>query len=68
MYDWLDGTGKLAEGVSGYDHAKEVQGIALEAEGSKGERYLFVGVTGRQVSNDHYPYYEFLFRMPDRLW
>ena len=42
----------------------ELKGIVLEAEGKEGQRYLFVGVDGGQVSNDHYPYYEFLFHLP----
>ena len=29
--------------------------------GQDGRPLLFLGVRGRQVSNDHYPYYEFLF-------
>ena len=41
-------------------------GIALVAEGRGSQRYLIVGVTGGQVSNDHHPYYEFLFRLPEQ--
>jgi hypothetical protein len=66
LYDRLEATGLLRDGTPGYDHAKELSGIVLEAEGRNGERYLFAGVTGRQVSNDHYPYYEFLFEAGDR--
>jgi hypothetical protein len=66
LYDRLEATKLLRDGSPGYEHAKELVGIALEAEGKDGQRYLFVGVTGRQVSNDHYPFYEFLFHVPDR--
>jgi hypothetical protein len=66
LYDRLEGTGKLVEGAPGYDHAKELAGLVLEAEGRGGRRYLFVAARGRQVSNDHYPYYEFLFRASER--
>jgi hypothetical protein len=62
LNEWLEGSDKLVEGAPGYEHARELTGIALEAKGREGQRYLFVAATGRQVSNDHYPYYEFLFQ------
>jgi hypothetical protein len=38
-----------------------ISGLALEAEDADGRRLLFVGLGSGQVSNDHYPRYEFLF-------
>ena len=64
LYDRLVETGKLVQGAPGYDHATELAGIVLEDVGRDGQRYLFVAASGGQVSNDHYPYYEFLFRLP----
>jgi len=64
LYGHLDATGLLHDGSPGYDRAKELRGIVLEAEGKNGQHLLFVGVDGGQVSNDHYPYYEFLFHLP----
>ena len=57
----LDKTGWLEDGEPGYRHAKELSGIVVEALGRDGHPLLFVGARGREVSNDHYPYYEFLF-------
>ena len=33
----------------------------VEAQGRDGRPLLFIGVRGGEVSNDHHPYYEFLF-------
>jgi hypothetical protein len=61
LYGVLERTGRLEAGESGYDHAKDLRGVVIEAEGADGVPLLFAGVQGREVSNDHYPYYEFLF-------
>ena len=66
LYHQLEATQLLHWGAPGYDRARELTGIALVAEGRGSQRYLIVGVTGGQVSNDHHPYYEFLFRVPGR--
>ena len=66
LYGELEATEMLRDGGRGCDQAKELTGIVLEAEGKEGQRYLFVGVDGGQVSNDHYPYYEFLFHLLDQ--
>jgi hypothetical protein len=65
LYHQLEATQLLHQGATGYDRARELTGIGLVAEGREGKRYLIVGVTGGEVSNDHHPYYEFLFRLPD---
>ena len=65
LYPRLDATGRLRAGDPGYDDAKMLCGVVVEAKDRTGKNYLFFGGNGRQVSNDHYPYYEFLFEMPD---
>jgi hypothetical protein len=66
LYGVLERTGRLEAGEPGYDHAKDLRGVVIEADGSDGKPLLFVGVQGGEVSNDHHPYYEFLFSGPDR--
>ena len=61
LYQVLDETGRLEAGEAGYPDAKELSGIVVEALGRDGRPQLFVGVRGGEVSNDHHPYYEFLF-------
>ena len=43
---------------------KRLEGIVVEAEDKNKQPYLFIAANGGQVSNDHYPYYEFLFEIP----
>ena len=61
LYQVLDESGLLEDGEPGYGDAKELSGIVVEALGRDGRPLLFVGVRGGEVSNDHHPYYEFLF-------
>jgi hypothetical protein len=61
LYPLLDATGRLERGEPGYDNATRVDGVAVEANDRDGRPLLFVGLRGGQVSNDHYPFYEFLF-------
>ena len=65
LYHTLETTQLLRQGSPGYDRATELTGIAVLADAQEGQRFLIVGVTGGEVSNDHHPYYEFLFRLPD---
>lgn len=62
LYGRLDSSGILVEGDPGYDEAKLLHGVVVEAVGKDNQRYVFVGVKGLEVSNDHRPYYEFLFK------
>ena len=64
LYSVLARTGRLEAGEPGYDRAKDLRGVVIEAEGAGGEPLVFVGVQGGEVSNDHYPYYRFLFSGP----
>jgi hypothetical protein len=61
LYALLNETGRLEHGESEYTDAKKLAGIVVEAVGPDGRPLIFVGARGGQVSNDHYPYYEFLF-------
>ncbi len=61
MYDLVEKTGFLKEGSSGYDSAKDLWGRIYEIEANSGENLLLIAVSGYEVSNDHFPYYEFLF-------
>ena len=61
LYRALEATGRLEDGERGYPDARKLGGIAVEAVGRDGRPLLFVGVRGGEVSNDHHPYYEFLF-------
>jgi hypothetical protein len=61
LYQVLNETGRLEAGEPGYPDAKKLSGIVVEALGRDGRPLLFVGVCGGEVSNDHHPYYEFLF-------
>ncbi len=61
LYKALEDTGRLEAGEPGYPDSKSLCGIVVEALGQDGHRLLFVGARGREVSNDHYPYYEFVF-------
>ena len=59
----MQDTGLLVKGNPGYeDTAQKLAGVALRAENEEREKYLFIALRGGQESNDHHPYYEFLFR------
>ncbi len=62
LHGRLDSEGLLIEGEPGYDEAKILRGTVIEALGADKKRYVFVAVKGYEVSNDHRPYYEFLFQ------
>jgi len=61
LHERLDSSGLLIEGYPGYDEAKVLRGVVIEALGIDKKRYVFVAVKGYEVSDDHRPYYEFLF-------
>ena len=44
-----------------YDQLGELHGIATEFMTSDSVLYIIASFRGREVSNDHYPFYEFLF-------
>ena len=66
LYGELEATNLLLSGQQGYDRAKELGALVLEARGIDGQDYLFGAARGGEVSNDHYPYYELLSSMSGR--
>jgi hypothetical protein len=52
----------LVKSSPGYDSSAQLAGLAVEATDEGGNRCLFLGFTGGQLSNDHYPYYELFLR------
>jgi hypothetical protein len=64
VFGLLEKTGLLEEGEPGYNDAKDLRGVVVQARGDDGVPLVFIGARGGQVSNDHYPYYEFLFAWP----
>jgi hypothetical protein len=61
LHERLDSSGLLIEGYPGYDDAKVLRGIVIEAIGKDKKPNVLVAVKGYEVSNDHRPYYEYLF-------
>jgi len=66
LHERLDSSGLLIEGYPGYDEAKVLRGIVIEALGIDNKRYVFVAAKGYEVSDDHRPYYEFLFEIDNQ--
>jgi hypothetical protein len=54
-------TGIMAEPEDGYDISDVLSGVVVNAFDKSGSRLVVLVVTGGQVSNDHYPYYEMVF-------
>jgi hypothetical protein len=51
----------IDKGEKNWDTYGQLNGIITEFVTEDDEKYIFAGVSGGQVSNDHYPTYEFLF-------
>lgn len=62
LYQLIQDSGVLATSSPGYDSSARLGGIAVDAFDKAGNRVLVLGLTGGQLSNDHYPYYEMVFR------
>ncbi|MGI4872785.1 MAG: hypothetical protein ACRYFX_16620 [Janthinobacterium lividum] len=45
-----------------YRSGRLLSGVIIDFQTKENERYLFAGLSGPEISNDHYPFYEFLFR------
>ena len=55
-------TGMIDKGEKPYyDHLGELSGVITKFQADDSAIYIFTGLKGRQISNDHYPFYEFLF-------
>ncbi len=62
LYALIRGSGILARSHQGYGKPDCLRrGTIVDAVDKNGNRLVFVGVTGWQLSNDHYPYYEMFF-------
>lgn len=61
LFPLIEDTGILAPPAEGYNDSDLLQGIVIDAMDPFGERTVFLGLIGFQLSNDHYPYYEMLF-------
>lgn len=48
-------------GESNYRSEWGLLGYVIDITTQEGQDYLYLAVKGREVSNDHYPFYEFLF-------
>jgi len=66
LYDLLPKTGLLAKPQEGYEESHLLTGVVVDAVTQTNRRLVFLGVRGGAVSNDHYPYYEFVFKERDR--
>jgi hypothetical protein len=55
LFPLIQATGILAE------HEEGLSGVVVDTLNQSGNRLVFIGVSGRQFSNDHYPYYEMVF-------
>jgi hypothetical protein len=61
LYRHLATSGWLVTGKSAFVNAKELRGVAIEAVGADGSPLAFLGVSGGEISEGRYPFYEFLF-------
>jgi hypothetical protein len=61
LFPLIQKTGILADPEEGYDESDFLSGIVVDTLDESGDRLVFVGVNGRQLSNDHYAYYEMVF-------
>lgn len=66
LHSLIAQTGILIEADEGYDDSDLLRGIVVDGLDEKGERLVIAGVRGRQVSNDHFPYYEIAFKGKQR--
>lgn len=51
----------IDKGEKNWDTSGQLNGLITEFKTEDNEKYIFAGLSGGQVSNDHYPKYEFLF-------
>jgi hypothetical protein len=61
LYRLLERSGQLVAGKAAFVHAKDLRGVAIEADGADGSPLVFLGVHSGEVSVDRYAFYEFLF-------
>jgi hypothetical protein len=64
LHGLIEGSGALEMSDPGYRSSHQLDGLAVDAVDREGKRMLILAFRGGQLSNDHYPYYEMLFRAP----
>lgn len=57
----VQNTGIITKPDEGYHNSDLFQGIVIDTVNQSGTRVVFLGFSGRELSNDHYPYYELQF-------
>jgi hypothetical protein len=62
LYEFLEKTGCLVDGGPSFPKARDLKGFVLETVGDEGKPVALVSVFGGEVSDGHYPYYEFLLK------
>lgn len=64
LYDQLPGTGLIVKPAPGYEVGfHQLQGVITVGTTQNGIQLALVSLTGQQMSNDHYPYYEMVFEV-----
>lgn len=53
----------IKKGEQGYDYTKWLRGHIAKGLNVNGDTMVFACLRGQQVSNDHYPVYDFVFRI-----
>lgn len=61
LFQTIKQTGILTEPEKGYNNSDLLQGFIIDAISKTKKRLIFIALTGKEVSNDHYPYYEMVF-------
>ena len=64
LYRLVERSGWLVTGKTEFVRAKELRGVAIEADGADGSPMVFLAVHGGEVADGRYPFYEFLFSGP----
>ena len=62
LYPKIAASGLLAKSDEGYRSDDWMGGFIVDARDASGRRLVFIGACAGEVSNDHHPYYEMVFR------
>ena len=52
----------IDKGEMSLDFSRILNGIIVEFQTEHNDKFLFTGLCGQEISNDHHPFYEFLFK------
>jgi hypothetical protein len=61
IYQLIKITDFLTQPDKGYTKSDLFRGLIVEATSKSGERTVFISISGGELFNDHYPYYDLLF-------